>query len=501
MKSFLVFLCVILSCTIIFTSCFNSHSEKGHEHEHHITMTAYNGQTELYAEISPMVAGKECSFTAHFTRTDSFKPVAEDKLTAIVRINDHKQTYTIDKPQRPGIYKLNFTPKEEGAISFSLTLQGRQETARFDLNGLTVFTEEDDAHEDAESREIHCANGIVFPKEMSWNIVFSTAPVEYRPIGNVIHTVAQIQPAQGDEITVCAKVNGLVTLSANDFTVGKAIQAGQPICRINASATPRNNLQVQQAQAEAEYNRAKSEYERIKQLESDRLVTSAQLSDAKGKYKSAEAIYKNLKENFSTGIQSVNAPRGGFIQELMVKNGEYVFEGQPLLTITQVRSLRLVAQVPSRYFNILNTISNAVIYKINSGEKYTLESLGGKVISYGKQVSNSNWLIPVTFEINNTGNFLSGSYVDIHIITTPAHETLSIPTESLLEDMGNYFVYVQLTPELFEKRPVNIGANDGQYVEITDGLHKDERIVNKGAIFLKMQQASGTIDPHAGHNH
>ena len=67
--------------------------------------------------------------------------------------------------------------------------------------------------------------------------------------------------------------------------------------------------------------------------------------------------------------------------------------------------------------------------------------------------------------------------------------------------MGNYFVYVQLTPEFFEKREVKIGQTDGQRTEILSGLNGKERVVAKGAVLVKLTQATGTLDAHSGHVH
>ena len=69
------------------------------------------------------------------------------------------------------------------------------------------------------------------------------------------------------------------------------------------------------------------------------------------------------------------------------------------------------------------------------------------------------------------------------------------------EEMGTYFVFVQLTPELFDKRYVKIGATDALHTTILEGIMPNDRIVTKGAVQLKLQQSSGTVDPHAGHNH
>ena len=495
------FALAMLACSIMsFSGCAEHHQETEY-HAHHIPLTAYNGQTELYAEIHPIVVGEECPLIAHFTKLDTFKPVRNGQVTLVVDINGNKQTLTANSPEKPGIYIFRFTPQNEGKVTLLLTLHEEHEKTAFRFDSLMAFKDDEKAHEDAENRLPENANTVVFPKEMSWGVDFSTAQVSHKNMGEIIRTTAQVLPGQGDEITISSKVSGIVNLSSVSLTPGSPIKAGQAICQIDASATPHTNLKVEYAQAEAEYKHAKSEYERSKNLMADRLVTSTQLSEARGKFESAEAVYKNLQKNFSAGKQLVSSPCNGYIQELLATNGAYVTEGQPLLIITQSRAIRLQAYVAARYFNALRNISGATICKRNPRETYSLDSLGGKVISYGKQVSFDNPLLPVIFEINNRGNFVSGSLVDLYIKTSSPHEVLAIPTEAVMEDMGHYFVFVQITPEMFERRQVVIGCTDGQDTEITEGLLGNERIVNRGAILVKLQQSSGTIDAHAGHNH
>ena len=63
-----------------------------------------------------------------------------------------------------------------------------------------------------------------------------------------------------------------------------------------------------------------------------------------------------------------------------------------------------------------------------------------------------------------------------------------------------YFLYVQVTPELFEKRAVRIGHSDGLQTEIVEGLSAGERVVSRGAIMVKLSQSTGQLDAH-GHGH
>ena len=78
---------------------------------------------------------------------------------------------------------------------------------------------------------------------------------------------------------------------------------------------------------------------------------------------------------------------------------------------------------------------------------------------------------------------------------------ISVPVEAIVEEMGLYFVYVQLNPELFEKREVTLGGTDGRRTQVLQGLQAGERVVASGAVLVKLTQASGGVDPHAGHSH
>jgi multidrug efflux pump subunit AcrA (membrane-fusion protein) len=67
--------------------------------------------------------------------------------------------------------------------------------------------------------------------------------------------------------------------------------------------------------------------------------------------------------------------------------------------------------------------------------------------------------------------------------------------------MGRFFVFVQHTPVMFEKRPVTLGTSDGKSVQLLSGVKAGERVVTKGAVSLKLSQGAGALDPHAGHVH
>jgi hypothetical protein len=175
--------------------------------------------------------------------------------------------------------------------------------------------------------------------------------------------------------------------------------------------------------------------------------------------------------------------------------------GQPIAVIAQNKTLLLRAEVQQKYARHLMSIASANIKTAEEDKTYSLEELNGKVLSVGRATTADNFLIPVTLQINNVGNFIPGSIVEIYLITVSDAQALTIPISAVLEEQGNFFVYVQVTPELFEKREIKTGATDGISTEVISGLADDERIVLKGAVLIKLSQATGALDAHSGHVH
>jgi multidrug efflux pump subunit AcrA (membrane-fusion protein) len=191
----------------------------------------------------------------------------------------------------------------------------------------------------------------------------------------------------------------------------------------------------------------------------------------------------------------------GFVKQVYAKNGGYVEAGQPILTVSQNKFLVLSADLPQKYASVLGSIQTANIRTLQANLTYPFEQLNGKVLSYGKAANSDNFLIPINIQIDNKGSFTAGSFVELYLKTLTNTQALTVPNTALLEEQGNFYVWVQVTPELFEKREVSTGKTDGVCTEILKGIAPDERIVTRGALLIKLAQATGTLDAHSGHVH
>lgn len=400
------------------------------------------------------------------------------------------------KTEVQGIYRFCVRAEAEGEANLVFSADGQRACIP-----VRVFGSASEASEYAESLEVRSSNGAVFPKEKSWSVDFATEEAVLEPFGQVIRATSRVQPSQEEVFTVSALTDGVVSIGAKALVEGREVHKGETLCIVKGSGTADENLATKYARAEADYNFARNEYERKKALASDRIVSESELRQAEAAFEIAKAVFENLKGNFDASGQSAKSPIEGFVTSVTVSNGQFVRAGDPIATVSRSRSLLVVAEIQPRYSACLKDICGATFKDMDSGRIWTLDELGGKVVSYGKSVSSDSPLIPVTFSVPNKGGFIPGSFLQTRIITRSETPAITLPTTSLIEEQGNYFVYRQLTPEYFEKTPVTIGASDGLRTEIRSGLSAGERVVSKGAMFVKLAQASGALDPHAGHNH
>lgn len=474
----------------------------GHNHDEvKILLTGYSNSFELFAEADPFIVGKASSVLVHLTNIENFKPLQDGKVTLSLIVGTKGIRQTLDIAERPGIYRFSLVPEVEGAGKVFVDIESDSFKNRIEVANVNVYADEHTAIHEAEEQAVTSSNAIVFTKEQSWKVDFATENPEIEPFGQIIKTVAQVQPAQGDEVVVTAKTSGVVSLSDAGLQDGRSVCAGQLLLTISGSGLAENSWNVRFAEAKNNYEKAKTDYERISELAKDKIVSERELVAARTEFENAKVLFDNMNNNFNAKGQRVMSPINGFTKQLFVQNGQYVEVGQPIITVSQNKSLQISADVQQKHASILGAITTANIRTLHTGKTYTLKELNGKVVSYGRSVNPNNFLVPVILQIDNKGEFVPGSFVELYLKVLSNSLALTVPNTALLEEQGSFFVFVQLSPELFEKRVVQTGATDGAKTEILKGIDKNDRIVAKGAILVKLAQASAALDPHSGHVH
>ncbi len=364
--------------------------------------------------------------------------------------------------------------------------------------GKDVHTEDDCHNHEAEAAEAEGSHAeeIAFTAAQAKAAGLKTELVKPASFRNVIKTSGQIQVPQGDEQTIVATSAGIVSFVNSSISDGTAVRAGEAIVTISAK-----NLQDGDPAMKAKiaFETAEKEYRRAEGLVADKIISAKQFEQARLTYENAKTAYEAQASNVTASGIRVTSPMAGYIKNRLVSQGEYVSVGQPTATVAQNRRLQLRAEVSENYFKDLKGVSSANFKMAYDNSTYRLSDLNGKLLSYGKTSNSNSFYIPITFEFDNVGDIIPGSFTEVYLLSAPREGVLSVPVSALSEEQGLNFVYVQVEPEAFVKKEVTIGQNNGERAEIVKGLNAGDAVVVGGVTQVKLASASGAIPD--GHNH
>ena len=549
---------ILLAILVIaLCGCGHNHSvEAEHVHTHLHNFTAYSNSNEFFMQHEGLEAGAKACITLFVTELENFDPAkaVEAKATLLVSGSEQQATATRSKE---GIFNFDLVPAKSG--NGNLFFEVGDDKVRFPVKVNAAGHSHDHGHDahaghshshgeadhdcsshdhnhDAHAGHSHdhdhgdadhdcsshdhshdvpavfsdvsfvafgsqtegAADDVAFSKEQSWKIDFATAVVEKQNFGGAVKVVAKVVATPQDFTTIVATTSGKVQFVGN-VVEGKEVVAGEPLFYLEGGDVTDNDAAVKYAEAESNYLLAKSDYERKKLLFNDMVVSERELEAAEALYKQAEARYKSLNRSFGGGKVTLKAVKNGYIASLLVSNGDYVEPGTPIATVQCNGNYNIVAELPVRFAPQMRNIADVNIV-LPTGEAFSMNSAGGSVVAVGSAANGCN-MLPLTISAGAIDGVVPGSIVTLYITSVSDTKAVVVPRTALVEEMGNFFVFVQNNPISFEKRAVEVGATDGIMVQVLDGVAAGERVVTKGAVSLKLSQGAAALDPHAGHVH
>lgn len=357
-------------------------------------------------------------------------------------------------------------------------------------------------NDEVEAQTEENSNIIIFTEEQAKYILdFKVEEVSKQPFHQILKTSGQILSAPGDEMLISATMSGIVGISSPKLVEGFEISSGQQLFSISSQNLSENNTSALLSEAKTILDNAKTEYNRAVELVKERIISEKEFQQAKLAYEQAKVNYQTYSSGMSSGKKIISSPMKGYLKNLMVQPGQYVEIGQPLATVTQNKRLILKTELSQRYHSTINNIRSATFVTPYDNEVYNLTDLNGKLISTGKNLGVNSYLIPVSFEFDNRGNIIEGSFVEVYLKSQLVNDALVLPKSALIEEQGRYFVFMAIEHEgEYIKKEVKVGASDGINFQILAGISEGEKIVTKGAYALKLVSISGAMPEHT-HQH
>jgi len=189
--------------------------------------------------------------------------------------------------------------------------------------------------------------------------------------------------------------------------------------------------------------------------------------------------YKPLLEQQEKSIPLI-CPISGMVLEVMQHTGDVVSKGGHIAQIGDLNILDVQAELPIQY---LETARKAGRLKVEF-TNFPSKSFELPIETFTGEVSQNQSII-VRLKLNNPElTYRPGMRVKLSF-PTPVHKNaLLVPRQSLVEEEGNYFLFVVENGKAL-KHPVDVGIMQDDVVEIVAGVETNQQVAVEKAYSLK----------------
>ena len=473
--------------------------------------TRWTTRSELFVEYPPLVEGQTSRFAIHVTDLSTFKPVRKGRATVHLT-GARDREFAVDTPGRPGIFGVDVTPTQAGRYRLAVVLDAPGLTDRHDLGDVTVLTAADAAAvvmaEEPEDASIP------FLKEQQWTLDFATAPAERRQMGASLLLAAEIEPRTGGQVDVTTPVAGRLAGDLPPRSVGSHVARGETLAEIiphSGHGEDRPALELAVAEARDAVELARAERARVERLvEVGALPTRRQLEarlaeqTAEARVTAAEAHLAQLdstRRGEGEGARNIRfvlrAPMSGIVAESNATPGASVEEGARLFRLVALDRVHIVGSLPEAALSRVDELVGAELEVPGFGAPVALDRL----IAVGRVLNPNTRTVPIIYELRDPDHRLAiGQAVSLRVFVSAATEAVTVPDSAIVDDVGQPVVFVQVAGEHFERRAVELGNRESGLVQITGDVAVGERVVVRGAPFVRLAALSPQVPAH-GHTH
>jgi RND family efflux transporter MFP subunit len=267
------------------------------------------------------------------------------------------------------------------------------------------------------------------------------------------------------------------------YDIGSKVKKGALLATID---TPELDRQVAQAEsdlatAEATANNARIQAERysglvksdaVSQQDTDTFVNQAAATE--GAVRSAQANLQRLKE--LQAFEKVYAPFDGEVTARAVDTGQLINQGSSaeLFHMQAIETLRVYANVPQVY---AQTLKRGMKIDLTFPE-HPGKIFAGTLVRTADAIDPASRTLLAEVDVNNrAGELLPGSLAQVHFKTPIAGPTFIVPAAALIFRRDGIELAMVVGGDTARLVHVVIGEDDGATVQIIDGLHPGDQII------------------------
>lgn len=297
-----------------------------------------------------------------------------------------------------------------------------------------------------------------------------TEAVRKETIENIITVTGRVTASQ--EVAVVSKIQGRVASVTAD--TGAVVKKGQTLVTLESQ-----DMTSQLQQAEAAYQTAQNNYDRMKLLFEEGAVSQQQWEQARLQLTQAEVALKLARSQLSNSV--ITAPISGIVTARRVDPGEVASPGQPHLTVMDTSKLYLEGSLTENQAAAVKA-GQTVTVKVDAFPDRTFR---GVVESIGPAGDALQRTFPVKILMTDDEPSLKpGMFGSARIPVERREGVVTVPVDAVVKHNGQDVVFITQNG-IARMRKVQLGLSDGMHVEILKGLQEGEEVVVSGQHYLQ----------------
>ena len=311
--------------------------------------------------------------------------------------------------------------------------------------------------------------------------VVSVVPLQAHAFTPHVALLGEVRPKR--DIHVFATASGVRVLQVL-ADEGDTVRAGQPLARLDVAMAAAQTSAAQASVAEAESNavRARGEYQRAESIRDSGALSSEAIEQRHSASVAADARLAAARAQLAlvnAQVQGgyVRAPVAGLVISRTVQLGATV-NTEELFRIAGDNRLEVAAQISETDVISMRPGQNAVFRLADGSTVQGALSRPPASIDERTRTGEALFDLPSDTRVR-AGMHLSGE------IELAQRQALAAPQDSIRYENGRAYVFIVSPDNQVHKTYVNLGAREGDLVEITNGAAPGARIAGAGSAFLR----------------
>lgn len=273
-----------------------------------------------------------------------------------------------------------------------------------------------------------------------------------------------------ENIMISAETSGRVeAIPANE---GQRVGAGAILVRIENDVVA-NQLQ----EARSSFELAETTYRKRENLWDQNIGSEIEYLQAKNNYQTAKSRYAQIQNQYDNTV--IKAPINGTVDNISVKQGEFVSMGTPIVRVVDLERVEIEAELSEEYLPAVRK---------GDSVKVEIPALGitrmSPVIFVSQVINPDNRSFKIKINLKNKdGRIKPNVLANLMIRDYKNEKALVVPSQCIKKDLKGDFVLVATEKGgemVAAKHYIKRGKSFGDKTEIKEGLKGGDRVITVG---------------------